>query len=470
MSAAVAIPEVAETYIAPKPAPPLTDRVVLYGAMFLLGFCPLAFGAVEPWAIFVLESVTALLFVVWLVGQMRSSTLKLVWTPVFTPMLAFAGVILIQLLPGISAYRYATYSRLLLYVSYGLCAFLITQTFTRTRQLRVVATALGIYGTAVAIFAILQSLSSTGKLYWIRTPRFGGWIYGPYVNHNHYAGLMEMLVPVPLIFSFSRYAHGRERWIGASAAALMAATIFLSGSRGGMMAFAVQMAIFIWLFFRESRQKGLAFLLGAFLVIALAMVAGTGGSEVSARLFSSVPDRHVEVANDTRLRIDRDTVRMFAKRPLLGWGMGTFEDVYPQFQSFYTNFMIDKAHNDYLQLLAEAGIVGFACAVWFLVASLRTAWRNIQTWTSEINASVAAVAVLGISGILVHSLVDFNLQIPANALLFYSLCAVAAMGPRFANHRGSRRHRRAADSDALIDSGIIDINFPEHSVTNLQSK
>lgn len=470
MSAAPALAEVTAPYIAPKPAPSLTDTLVLYGTMFLLGFCPLAFGAVEPWAIFVLESVTALLFVIWLVGQMRSTTLKLVWTQVFPPMLTFAGVILVQLLPGISAYRYATYSRLLLYVSYGLCAFLVTQTFTRTRQLRVIATGLGIYGTAVAIFAILQSLSSTGKLYWIRVPRFGGWIYGPYVNHNHYAGLMEMLMPVPLIFAFSRYAHGRERWIGASAAALMAATIFLSGSRGGMVAFAVQMAIFVWLFFRESRQKGLAVLLGAFSVIALAMVTWTGGSEVSARLLSSVADRHAEVANDTRLRIDRDTMRMFAKRPLLGWGIGTFEDVYPQFRSFYTNFLIDKAHNDYLQLLAETGMVGFACTIWFLAASLRTGWRNIHKWSSDINASVAAVAVLGISGILVHSLVDFNLQIPANALLFYSLCAVAAMGPRFTNHRGNRRHLRTNDSDRLTDSSLRDMNVAEHFVTNSDPK
>jgi O-antigen ligase len=470
MSAALALPEVTETYVAPKPAPPLTDTVVLYGTAFLLGLCPLAFGAVEPWAIFVLESVTAILFLIWLVGQMRSSKLTVVWTPVFPPMLAFAGIMLVQLLPGVSAYRYATYSRLLLYVSYGLCGFLITQTFTRTRQLRVLATALGIYGVAVAIFAILQSLSSTGKLYWLRTPRFGGWIYGPYVNHNHYAGLMEMLVPVPLIFSFSRYAHGRERWIGASAAALMAATIFLSGSRGGMVAFVAQMAIFGWLFFREGRQRSLAFLLVAFLLIALTMVAWTGGSEVSARLFSATTDRHVEIASDTRLRIDRDAMRMFAKRPLLGWGMGTFENVYPQFRSFYTNFLVDKAHNDYLQLLAETGIVGFACGIWFLAASLRSAWRTLHKWTSDINSAVAAVAILGIAGILVHSLVDFNLQIPANALLFYSLCAVATMGPRFTNHRGDRRHRQSATSDPLSESSILGMNVKEEFATISPSK
>src|SRR5207302_8281534 len=133
----------------------------------------------------------------------------------------------------------------------GLICFLITQTLTRTRQLRRIAIAVAIYGTMVAMFAVLQSLSSPGKLYWLRTPRSGGWIYGPYVNHNHYAGLMEMLVPVPLVFALSRYAHGPRRTMAAIAAAIMASTIFLSGSRGGMVAFAVEMAVLVSILVRQ---------------------------------------------------------------------------------------------------------------------------------------------------------------------------------------------------------------------------
>src|SRR5262249_30898332 len=147
---------------------------------------------------------------------------------------------------GRSAYRHASFDRFLLYLAYGMICFLLNQTITRTRQLRRIATVAVIYGNAIAMFAVLQSLSSTNKIYWFRTLQMGGWIYGPYVNHNHYAGLMEMLIPVPLVFAFSRYAHGRERWAAASAAALMGATVFLSGSRGGMAAFAVQLGFFLY--------------------------------------------------------------------------------------------------------------------------------------------------------------------------------------------------------------------------------
>ena len=132
-----------------------------------------------------------------------------------------------------------------------------------------------------------------------------------------------------------------------------------------------------------------------------------------------------------RLKIDADSLRMFSQRPILGWGLGTFPTVYPQFRSFYTNSFVNAAHNDYLQLLTETGIVGFAIAIWFLIAAFRPAIRKTRNWPSDVNGAVAVAALLGICGILVHSFVDFNLQIPANAMLFYVLCTVAAMEPRF---------------------------------------
>lgn len=439
MSAALALPELQETPVQPHPSRFGTNEVVLYGASALLLFCPLAFGSVEPWAIFILQSVATALFMVWLIGPLRSAQPAVVWTPIFPPLLAFLALTCLQLLPGISVYRHATYSTLLLYIAYAAVCFLITQTLTRTTHIFRLTTAAIIYGTGMAMFAVLQSLSSSGKLYWIRTPRFGGWIYGPYVNHNHYAGLMEMLVPIPLVFAFSRYAHGRERWVAASAAAFMGATIFLSGSRGGMIAFAVQVAIFLYFLFREKAANRGAFLMAAFLVISLACIAWIGGSEVTARLSTINTGKHSDLSNDIRFQINRDTLHMLRQRPILGWGLGTFETVYPQFRSFYTNLLVDKAHNDYLQLLAETGVVGFAVMLWFLISVFRPARPKIRNWPSDINGAVTLSAVIGIAGILIHSFVDFNLEIPANALLFFSLCAIAALPPRF---RKSRRDHK----------------------------
>ena len=435
MSAALSIPELPQVTAQSRPVRSRSSEIALCGVAALIMFCPLAFGAVEPWSIAILQSVSMVLFAIWALGQTRNGQISVIWNPVFLPMLAFLALVCIQMLPGISAYRHATFSGVLLYAAYGLTCFLLVQCFSRTRYLRIAATALVIYGTALAMFAVLQNLSSPSKLYWLRVPRSGGWIYGPYVNHNHYAGLMEMLVPVPLVFAFTRFARGRERWIAASVAAFMGATIFLSGSRGGMAALAVQIAIFFWLVFRERARSRAGFLMAGLLLCSLLLVAWIGGSQVSDRLATLVGDHHTELASNIRLNIDRDTLHMVSKRPVLGWGLGTFGDIYPSFRSFYTNALIDRAHNDYLQLLAETGVAGFAIAIWFLLATLRPALRKIRKWPSDVNGAVSVAAILGISAILVHSFVDFNLQIPANALLFYVLCTVAAIEPRFANYR-----------------------------------
>jgi O-antigen ligase len=447
MAAALAVPDAAEQSITPVKARPPRPDVLPYGIASLLLSAPLAFGAVEPWAIFVLESAATAFFVLWVVKQVRSGQITAAWNPIFLPMCAFAALIVSQWL-STSAYRHATYSELLLYTAYGIVCFLISQTLTRTTHVRNLATAFAVYGSCVAMFAVLQSLSAGGKLYWVRTPRFGGWIYGPYVNHNHYAGLMEMLVPIPLVFTFTRYARGRKRWLAAAAAAFMGATIFLCGSRGGMAAFAFQMALFIWLLLRERTHNRVPLLMGAFLLIALASVAFIGGSEVSARLATLGWPKHADLSVDLRYKINSDGLRMFSNRPILGWGLGTFSTVYPLFRSFYTDAFVNAAHNDYLQVLTETGAVGFAIAIWFLVAAIRPAVRKIRNWPSDVNGAVALAALVGMSGILVHSFVDFNLQIPANALLFYVLCTVAAMEPRFRNHM-RERHKHSAVEETV---------------------
>ena len=451
MTAPLPLPEVSESSLRLQLARSPSNNAVLYGLVGLLILAPLAFGAVETWAVSVLEITAAALLTIWAVRQIRSGLVLAAGNPVFLPMCAFGSLIVLQLVLGTSSYQHATGSAFLLYAAYGCGCFLITQTLTRTTDIRRVATALTVSGSGIALFGVLQSLSSNGKIYWLRTPRFGGWIYGPYVNHNHYAGLMEMLAPVPLVFAFSKYGHGRSRWLAAGAAAFMGATIFLSGSRGGMAAYSLQMAVFFWFLFRERTRNGVVLVLTAFLLVALASVAWIGGDEVVERVSTITSHTQSDVRSDIRFAIDRDSLRMFARRPMFGWGLDTFPDAYPQFRSFYTNQTVNRAHNDYLELLTDTGILGFGVGIWFLVAALRPAVRKARTWSADVNGAVALTALVGISGILVHSLVDFNLHVPANALLVYVLCAVAAMDTRFRNHRQESR-RRPLDPEALAPS------------------
>jgi O-antigen ligase len=158
-----------------------------------------------------------------------------------------------------------------------------------------------------------------------------------------------------------------------------------------------------------------------------------GGKQIPDRLATFNTESRAELSGGTRTAINRDGLKMFARKPLLGWGLAVFPDVFPQFRTFYTNFFINNAHNDYLQLLAEMGALGFVTMLCFLIIVYRKCLANIRNWTENPNGAVAVSALVGISGILVHSLVDSNLQIPANAALFYVLCTIAAMEPRFSN-------------------------------------
>jgi O-antigen ligase len=323
-------------------------------------------------------------------------------------------------------------------------AFVVTQTLRRASQIRPLAWIVCGYGAVVALFALLQGIAPNGKLYWIWPLMNGGAIYGPYVNHNHYAGLMEMLVPFPIVLAASRFTQGNLKIAVAATGGLMAGTIFLSGSRGGMLAFGLQMVVLIVLFRPRENNWKRPLILGTFLAVMIGLLVWIGGNELTERLASLHSEAQHEISGGVRLTIVRDSLRMWLAKPVLGWGLGTFPDVYPQFRSFYTTFFVNEAHNDYVQLLVETGLAGFGVAIWFLVLTFRGARPKLHDWTETVNGTLTVAALLGIVGILIHSFFDFNLQIPANAALFYVLCAIAASNGLHESQRHWRRSRHHA--------------------------
>lgn len=417
----------------------LVDRVggiLFYGTFGLLLFGPLVFGAVEPWSIFVVEAGSAGLLLFWVAKQALENRIAIRPNPLFVPMGMFGVLIACQLIFRISAYPHATMSSALLFAAYGSLCFLASQTLLRTSQARRLATIFCIYGAALASFALIQGIASNGKLYWLRQPRMGGWIYGPYVNHNHYAGLMEMLVPIPLVLSLSHLASARSRNLAAAAAAVMVGTIFLCGSRGGMLAISVELLILATFVIRQKLRTRATIGAVLFLTIVVGLLTWIGGGDLTRRIASVGPSS--DITSDVRANINRDTFRMFLKNPISGWGLGNFPVVYPQFRTFYTDFFVNEAHNDYLQLLAETGLLGFAIVACFITIACKKAFTKSRNWSSELSGAMALACLLGLSGILVHSAVDFNLQIPANAALFYVLCTVAASQPLI---KPAHRHR-----------------------------
>ena len=433
-----------------KPLPPVgaplhvaLEPWLFYGVLGLLLFGPLAFGMVEPWSVLVLQAGAALLFVLWVVQQASAGELRITGNPLFIPMAVFAGLVLVQLLARRSAYTYDTVQSARLYLAYGLLCFLAVQVIRTREQLKILTVAACGYGFAVALFALFQGLAPNGRVYWLRGLSQGGAIYGPYVNHNHYAGLMEMLVPIPLVLSLSSFTEGPRKTMTVAAAALMGITIFLSGSRGGMVAFGVELLVLGVFLARQKKKRAIVVGLGIYVLLVVGALVWLGGAELTDRLASISTETGRELAGGTRMDINRDSIQMFRLRPLLGWGLGVFPEVYPQFRSFYTNDFINEAHDDYLQLLVEMGAAGFLAMLGFVAIAFYRAAKKVRRWDSDPNGALALAAIVGITGILVHSFVDFNLQIPANAALFYVLCTLAALDPRFSTHHRSAHLARS---------------------------
>jgi O-antigen ligase len=416
------------------------SRVLLAGVFSTLLFAPLAFGSTDPWAIFVLEFASAGLVVLWALRQMILPEMTVQSNPLFGPMLGFAALVIVQLVLKRTVYPYKTFSEALLYFSYGTMAFLAAQVVRRGSHIKKLGFAFTIYGAAMAVFAMVQSVSSTDKVYWLWTPAHGGWIYGPYVNHNHYAGLMELLVPIPLVIALSKLSSSRTRILAAVAAALMAGTIILSGSRGGMLALTVELGVFVGLTKIQRKSIRVRLVLIASLVAALGIAAWIGGGEITSRLESIGTETRKELSGGMRLRIDRDGLMMFSHRPVFGFGLGTFATAYPGFRTFSTTFFVNEAHNDYIQLLVEMGIVGFGLMLWLLVSFYRAASQKLSGWETTANGGLALASIAGCTGLLIHSFLDFNLQIPANAALFFTMATLGAAASIPESVRRKRSH------------------------------
>jgi len=410
--------------------PGILQGVLVLGLCALLIFAVLAFGAVDEWSTFAFEAGAAVLFLVWAGKQFVSRQVKLSKNPLYLPALLFFGFILAQVALRRSAYGYVTKYEALQYVSYGIVLLIAAECVREEDARKKFALALIVFGALYAFFALAQELTSNGKIFWIYTPRFNGSIYGSFVNRDHYAGLMEMLVPFPFVVSMGHLLRGEKRALVAFCAVLMAGTIFLSGSRGGMIAFVLEIVLFSAVALGKRQSPRIALGSMAVCVLVLAFLVFLGKGQVLGRLGDLGPG--------IRLDITKDCLKMFSHRPVWGWGLGTFPTVYPSYRSFYTNLFVNEAHNDYAQLLVETGLLGFALMLWFLICLYRRGLPTSRRWEFQWDGAVSFAALLGCTGIMFHSFVDFNLQIPANAALFYVLCGLAASGPLAESSKSGR--------------------------------
>ena len=386
------------------------------GICALLAFAVLAFGAVEEWAQAIVEVGASLLVAFCTIRLYLRKEERLFLSPQFLPLASFAVIILAQLAFHTTASAYHTRVELQLLFAYLIVIFLLPQVYQRASHYRGLLWFLMGLSFVVSIFGILQYLTFNGKLYWFRELRYGGYPFGPYVNRNHYAGFAEILIPmalVPLVLGKVR----RERLaIVALFAFVPIVALILSASRGGIISFGVEMfVLFLLLLMRRVRRRHVL-VGGAVMLGAVMAVSWIGIHDVLQRFSTNHP---LDISAGKRASMRQNSWRIFLDHPVLGTGLGTLQMVFPPYETLYDGKIVNHTHNDYLEALAETGILGGLCCAWFLAALLLESLKGLRDLGSSFGAALNLSGLVGCSGILVHSLVDFNLHIPANALLFF---------------------------------------------------
>jgi len=211
-------------------------------------------------------------------------------------------------------------------------------------------------------------------------------------------------------------------------AAMPVGALLLSASRGGIIGFGCEVILLVILLWIRRGEKKHIFTFLVALMLAGGLVAWLGVGQVIQR-FSQI--HNPEVTEGRRISMASGAYHIFRNHPWTGTGVGTVISVYPAYETAYDATIVDHVHNDHFELLAETGVLGALCWLTFIVLLAVYGLKNVSAHQDPVVRAVQLGTLVGCAGLLVHSFVDFNLHIPANASLFYLMAGMASTSPIF---------------------------------------
>lgn len=458
------------------PAHTLASRFVLLLVCLAVVLSALAFGTVHAWSLAVFQAGAGVIVLLWALDAWPTRTLRLSKNILQLPLVGLFVVGLVQLLPlagaaagggggdaaGLAPARplsldpYAT--RMTLVQTAALAVyFAAALAFIDTpKRLRLVVRTVVVFGTLLAVFGLLQYFLNPTQIYWFRQPQYA-LPFGPFINRHHFAAYMELTIGLPLGLLVAGAVRKDLLLLYVFAVVLMAIALVATASRGGAVSLGAQLLFAVAVAgvlraraARAERDKGegeggraQSFLarVGLQLAFAAALLVGVlifGGEELIDRTVGTLSSENVTTG---RAEFWQGTKEIIRAHPLLGAGLGAFGVAYTRHDLSNGAARLEQAHNDYLQLLADAGIVGGLLGLLFVAALFRMAFARMAA-RDTFRRGVALGALSGCFAALVHSLFDFSLHLPANALLFLLLAALATLGGRVEEPDSGRGRRR----------------------------
>jgi O-antigen ligase/tetratricopeptide (TPR) repeat protein len=456
---------------------------LFYIFLSILILSPLAFGTVEPWSLAAMEiaAISSVWVYIFLVGKKDGRSLY--ETPGIMPLFCFICYALVQVIPlpaeltrlispdsysiyegsfgitgrltwiPISVHPKETLSEFLRFASYAAFYILTVQLLAKGKYLKRAVLVIVFFGAALALFSMFQAFMSNGKIYWFREVVTGN-IFGPFTNRNHFAGLMTMIAPVALglfiamkpivvyeslrdrLFEMLNGKRLNNHILVGIAAVIIAASVFLTLSRGGIISLCAAIAFFYLLVLLRKGGTKLSVLILLVSFIVVLIVGWFGWTPIFGRFQQLTSMNLADAGSLDRIEIWKNSIDIIKDFPLTGSGFGSFSSVYPKYGTAWADMQIVHAHNDYIELLAEGGIIALVFVVWFMCAVLYRVLKIIPGRKDGYSICLYTGSLAGIFSMLVFSLSDFNLHIGSNGLYFFFLMGLLVSASHTRLHRG----------------------------------
>jgi O-antigen ligase len=455
-------------------------KVIEYGLPALLVWSPLPAASVEAWPVLVIELAVALMAAAYILLDERPATnphLAAVLRPLKFLAAGFFGYVALQVAPlpaalvrlaSPAAYEFqklyspafgrmkfmslsiapsSTLREGLLLLTCFLLGFLVLKTVSRGREIRTLIVVLACSGVFQALYGLFELTRDEPRILFYKKMFSPGSVTGTFVNRSHLSGYLEMVIPLAvglviarmnlLTFGVRGFREKIQLWTSKgilasvlllAAAVVMALGVILSNSRSGLVVLVFAAFLFLGLSVLDYSRAGFRqpWAVKTVRAVVLAVTALAVWVGVGSTIQRFAID---DVLHEDRALFWSNTAGIVADFPLFGTGLGTFSSAYGAYEKRSGPEMrLAHAHNDYLEYLAELGVVG---ALLLFGAVLYIAVRAFLAWRKRRNTEARGLALGGIvslAGIGLHAVTDFNLHIPANMVLFtVVLCLTLVM-------------------------------------------
>ncbi|MGD0206491.1 MAG: O-antigen ligase family protein [Verrucomicrobiota bacterium] len=418
------------------------ERSILGLVLGILVFGPLAMGAVDTPEFLVIQGLTVAVMLVWALRLWVSPKPQLLWPPLGWVVLAFAALAVGRYLTA--DIEYVARLEMIQVLMYAFVFFAVVNNLYRQESVQIISFTLIFLAMGISCYASYQFLTHSNRV-WDYVSPYLGRASGTYISPNNFAGFLEMLLPLATACVLVGRMKPVVRILLGYSALVMLAGMVVTFSRGGWVAVAVALLVLLGtlIFHRNHR-------LPAFLLLVVLAVGGTVfvtnylSKTLSYMRRVGTPGEAAEL--DFAVRLDIWTAAEQMWRDHFWWGVGPahYDYRFREYRPESVQMSPDRAHNDYLNLLADwgaaGGIIVFAGMVTF-GAGLRKTWKYVRPAENDFGRGMSnrfaffLGASAGLFALAVHSVVDFNLHIPANAILGVTLLALLSSNLRFATER-----------------------------------